>query len=496
MGTHVAMVHVSKKGEIMKKQYVFLFSFFVLLFLFLASCKNSTEGKIEEKQACFKKCMLVEEDKAYCLDDCDIEEKDIEKPKEICGNSICQPVEKQNNLCPSDCEEKLECTADSDCAEKEICKENKCTAVDCTEDSHCDDGYTCEGNVCIEEEEEIDSAAVSEIQDTIDDIEAEIKTFLDQIDALQTSLDAVDASDEDIAAVQEDIDALDEVITQLETYKETLASYEEDLGAAETNAEIANIGTTVDAAETEIETYMEEQQTEVEAVEEAINDLEPEAYPDLTVEDLDVVSVDGNDVTFNITFKNDDDGNITSDDSFRVKITSYEDDNSTEVEDAKTTFTEGVEPDEEVIVELEVEMENDPEEYFSSNSDAEKLVVLFLVQVDVDDTINESSEDNNEESFSITFDRDDYYSNADPTAVISANVTSVVVDEEISFSGTGSTDSDGSISSYSWDFGDSYSSTSSAPTHSYTTAGSYTVTLTVTDNEGATDTETVTITIT
>ncbi len=49
-----------------------------------------------------------------------------------------------------------------------------------------------------------------------------------------------------------------------------------------------------------------------------------------------------------------------------------------------------------------------------------------------------------------------------------------------------STDSDGSIASWSWDFGDGTMSTNQHPSHSYVAAGTYTVTLTVTDNGGAT----------
>ena len=59
-----------------------------------------------------------------------------------------------------------------------------------------------------------------------------------------------------------------------------------------------------------------------------------------------------------------------------------------------------------------------------------------------------------------------------------------------------STDSDGTIVSYLWDFGDGNTSNETNPTHEYATADTYTVTLTVTDDDGATDTETTEITVT
>ncbi|MFO7524012.1 MAG: YCF48-related protein [Ignavibacteriaceae bacterium] len=49
-----------------------------------------------------------------------------------------------------------------------------------------------------------------------------------------------------------------------------------------------------------------------------------------------------------------------------------------------------------------------------------------------------------------------------------------------------STDPDGFIVSWSWNFGDGNSSTQQHPTHTYDTANTYIVTLTVTDNDGAT----------
>ncbi|NOR59775.1 MAG: S8 family serine peptidase [Methanosarcinales archaeon] len=66
----------------------------------------------------------------------------------------------------------------------------------------------------------------------------------------------------------------------------------------------------------------------------------------------------------------------------------------------------------------------------------------------------------------------------------------------LTFNGSGSTDSDGTISSYEWDFGDGNTSAGVTTTHAYSTADTYTVTLTVTDDDDATDTDTATVTVT
>lgn len=66
----------------------------------------------------------------------------------------------------------------------------------------------------------------------------------------------------------------------------------------------------------------------------------------------------------------------------------------------------------------------------------------------------------------------------------------------IAFSGAGSTDSDGYVSTWSWNFGDNTSGTGATSTHIYATTGSYTVSLIVTDHEGATSaTATTTTTV-
>ncbi len=85
--------------------------------------------------------------------------------------------------------------------------------------------------------------------------------------------------------------------------------------------------------------------------------------------------------------------------------------------------------------------------------------------------------------------------NVPPTAVASANFTTGMAPLAIAFSSAGSSDSDGTIASYKWDFGDGTSSTVASPSKTYTLPGNYTAKLTVTDNSGASASATVAIAV-
>src|SRR5207249_3226635 len=81
--------------------------------------------------------------------------------------------------------------------------------------------------------------------------------------------------------------------------------------------------------------------------------------------------------------------------------------------------------------------------------------------------------------------------NQPPNAAFTSSCTALTC----SFTST-SSDPDGSISAYSWTFGDGATSTAQNPSHTYAASGTYTVTLTVTDNQAATASTSKSVTVT
>ncbi len=84
--------------------------------------------------------------------------------------------------------------------------------------------------------------------------------------------------------------------------------------------------------------------------------------------------------------------------------------------------------------------------------------------------------------------------NQPPSANLTATPTSGHAPLTVAFVGSG-TDPDGTVTSYSWAFGDGLGSTQQSPTHTYSTAGTYTATLTVRDDAGATASKSIQITV-
>ncbi|MCG2811857.1 MAG: PKD domain-containing protein [Candidatus Aminicenantes bacterium] len=82
-----------------------------------------------------------------------------------------------------------------------------------------------------------------------------------------------------------------------------------------------------------------------------------------------------------------------------------------------------------------------------------------------------------------------------PTSNFSISPSSVTINETVYFNGSLSTDSDGRIVNWEWNFGDGNSSRGEKTTHAYTKAGTYSVTLKVTDNDGGSNVSVKTVTI-
>lgn len=74
-----------------------------------------------------------------------------------------------------------------------------------------------------------------------------------------------------------------------------------------------------------------------------------------------------------------------------------------------------------------------------------------------------------------------------PNETPTATFTRTCADLKCAFDASASSDPDGTIASYAWDFGDGKTGTGATPEHTYAAAGTYTVKLTVTDHRGGTD---------
>lgn len=83
-------------------------------------------------------------------------------------------------------------------------------------------------------------------------------------------------------------------------------------------------------------------------------------------------------------------------------------------------------------------------------------------------------------------------SNNPPSVSFSSNCTDLICN----FDASASSDSDGAIVTYAWDYGDFGAGTGQTSGHNYATSGSYTVVVTVTDNAGAISTSSRSLSVT
>jgi len=85
--------------------------------------------------------------------------------------------------------------------------------------------------------------------------------------------------------------------------------------------------------------------------------------------------------------------------------------------------------------------------------------------------------------------------NSPPTARFTATPTTGNAPLNVHFDGSGSSDFDGTIASYSWNFGDNFINSGKTTDHLYRQPGAFLVTLTVIDDKGATAISTAAITV-
>jgi len=85
--------------------------------------------------------------------------------------------------------------------------------------------------------------------------------------------------------------------------------------------------------------------------------------------------------------------------------------------------------------------------------------------------------------------------NNPPTARIAFDPRDPFEEELIIFDGSGSSDIDGEIVDWKWEFGDGATGSGEFTSHSYDLPGDYRVRLTVRDDQGAEDTTAVTVTV-
>ncbi|MCK4394570.1 PKD domain-containing protein, partial [Candidatus Bipolaricaulota bacterium] len=108
-------------------------------------------------------------------------------------------------------------------------------------------------------------------------------------------------------------------------------------------------------------------------------------------------------------------------------------------------------------------------------------------------TVSNESGDEDQTTATIVVSRAPIPGNVMPNAEFTSTPNVGEAPLTVSFNASGSSDSDGYITSYQWTFGDGESGSGATTSHTYADSGTYEVWLMVADNNGATDTATTTI---
>lgn len=85
--------------------------------------------------------------------------------------------------------------------------------------------------------------------------------------------------------------------------------------------------------------------------------------------------------------------------------------------------------------------------------------------------------------------------NQSPKAAISTDITKGKAPLVVAFDGAGSSDPDGTLTGYAWNFGEGSTATGVSATHTYQAVGTYVAVLTATDNQGASASASVTVVV-
>lgn len=125
--------------------------------------------------------------------------------------------------------------------------------------------------------------------------------------------------------------------------------------------------------------------------------------------------------------------------------------------------------------------------YSWDDGDSQKTFTVILTVIDDD-----GDEDTSQGSVTVSAGSQ----NQEPTAEFTFSPVSPSVGQTVIFDGSSSSDPDGSIVSWKWEFGDGSTGSGKDVSHAYFAAGTYTIILTVTDNQGEEDKKIKTITVT